>query len=157
MQRKRKLTLAKASGIEARCPFCTADATHGRPPTGERFRIISGIRAGKTGVAVEPPLDFAALPFEFAAIMDGVPEHAPCRVMLRQELIEILPGPFSLCPGDAAQIDSWVVDFCDNSLVDPKCEICWPRFFDLVAQVWTKRLPIKANEPDIEEVPICIR
>jgi hypothetical protein len=163
MQKKQKLTLAKASGIEAGCPFCTAGATHGRPPTGERFWIISGVRAGKTGVAVEPPPDSPLAPYEFTAKMDGEPEYAPCRFMLCQELIEILPSPPvpswapPLCLEDAALLDSWVVAFCDNSFVDPKWEICWPRFFDLVAQAWTKRLPIKANEPDIEEVPICIR
>ena len=139
----------RAQGALSGCPFCIA-ACQAVPEIGTRFRIISGFKVGEKGTVVEWPKDFTPIPNQFPAQLDNEPSQF--RIILENELIQILPAPPvppwapPLCLQDAADLDSAVVNFCNQSYHGENWNLDWSAFYEIVRTIWTKRLPIESRE-----------
>ena len=155
------------SGEASGCPFCLARRSP-TPKLGQRVRILTDYRAGLTGEVVSLPESLKGQLSEAIAVhMDTDPPEASQLVYLGQDLIEILPSvlvplwapPLSL--QDAAELESFVIDFCCESYQSHAWETSWSVFHHLIVQVWRRRFPITGEELwavlQIHGIPACLR
>lgn len=150
---KRSIVPGQIEGFLEGCPFCTA-RQKGSPAIGRRFRIISGLSAGETGVVIRKPESDSLRRTEILAHMDQYPEGCDRCILIDHELIQELPtspipkwAPF-LSLADAAILDSAVVKFCSSSFSDSQWQTNWPVFFEVIRLVWQHRLPVTGAEFD---------
>ena len=140
----------KAHGASAGCPFCRSARTR-LPEVGTRFRLLSGFNAGRTGTVVQSPAPLPLSRDEFLAQMDGEPQHMQRRI-LPIDIIEPIPAPEppEWAPpvelGVAAELDSVVVKFCEAGNRESAWIVDWPAFYEVVRFIWSKRLPLQAEE-----------
>jgi hypothetical protein len=148
---RRSVVPGQIEGFLAGCPFCTARRKTS-PDIGVRFRIISGPRAGETGVVIQKPERYSLRPTEIVAHMDNHLAGHDRRLLLDHELIQELPAsptpewaPF-LSFQDAAIVDDAIADFCTASYLASQWSTNWPVFFEIIRRIWEHRLPITAAE-----------
>ena len=150
MSRNRVQLPGKARGASEGCPFCRA-ARSSVPGVGARFRRLSGFEAGRIGTVVQSPAPHPLSENEFLAHMDGEPCNYHQRI-LPQDVIELIPAPEppSWAPPVelriAAELDRAVVAFCEAGSVAGGWVLDWPALFEIIRLVWSKRLPLSAEE-----------
>jgi hypothetical protein len=154
MLTKRTIVPGQIEGFLAGCPFCAA-RSKGPPGVGARFRLITGLNAGKVGTVVKVvklPSGEPIWPYEIIAQMDDNPPHIQRRILFKFDLIQVLPeDPVPkwappLCLRDAAELDHAVVEFCEKSCSVEKWHPNWPAFYEIIRIVWNNRLPLEPGE-----------
>lgn len=148
---KRSIVPGEIEGFLSGCPFCTSYRI-GIPDAGTRFRIISGFRAGDTGIVVNWPTNIEPLQNEFMAQMDDDPPEVQTRIILKKDLIEKLPSqpvpkwapPLSM--DDASKLDKAILYFCQKSFQNGKWKMDMSSFYEVIRVIWYYRLPIDSNE-----------
>jgi len=83
--------------------------------------------------------------------MDGEPPNWQRRIG-RHQLIEILPAPgvpqwappIELVA--AAQLDERIVSLCEAGRHNNGWHVSWPKLFEIIRFIWSKRLPLEPEE-----------
>jgi len=151
MTAERTIVPGHIEGFLAGCPFCTAKRI-GVPEVGARFRVLTGLYAGRTGTVKKIPEKYSLDPFEIFCHLDGNKSNIQTRIVINHWLIQVLPEshipewapPLSI--QDAAPLDVAVVNFCQQSFSFHKSEPDISSFYELIRIIWRNRLPLQPNE-----------
>lgn len=140
-----------SAGRKSGCPFCLA-RNGDLPKVGEKIRLLSDYRAGRTMKVVEAPSELPLRPGEILVEVDDDEPGFQQVVHTEWELIETLPGPPtpawapSISLREAEELDRIVLKCCDQSTGDSRQTSNLQPFYDLIRHVWQRRLPIEPKE-----------